>query len=215
MRLRELIEAPDSNMSSIFGKAIDQAKDIEAGIDPRTGYSFDAPSGGGVNSSIPSTGEPNNPGSTGGLRFSSSALTTLNGSQSRMTKSSAGQAMAATIRRAENMARIFGGTITVNDAIAKSGTSRERETQGSQHFNGTALDLSTAGMDNATKLRLVAAAQRAGFTGFGFGNSILHVDTGPRRHWSYGNSSFAGVSVASLGRAVRNNQIIGGTRAVV
>jgi hypothetical protein len=153
-------------------------------------------------------GAPNNPGSAGDLRFSSAALTTLNGAQSDMTNASAGDNMQQTIRRAQEMARIFGSTITVNDAIAKQGTSRERETQGSQHFQGTALDLSTAGMDNATKLRLYNAAIAAGFKGFGFGEGILHVDTGNRRHWAYGNSTYGGVRVRDLGQLVATNQQI-------
>ena len=153
-------------------------------------------------------GAPNNPGSAGNLRFSSAALTTLNGAQSHMTNARAGDNMQQTIRRAQEMARIFGSTITVNDAIAKQGTSRERETQGSQHFQGTALDLSTAGMDNATQLRLYNAAIAAGFKGFGFGEGILHVDTGNRRHWAYGNSTYGGVRVRDLGQLVATNQQI-------
>ena len=160
------------------------------------------------------TDVPNNPGTDGEIRFASGALTTLNGQQSSMTTPAAAQQMQATLARARRMAGYFGSTITINDAIAKRGTSRETQTQGSQHFHGNALDISTANMSDADKLRLVNAAQRAGFTGFGFGNSILHVDTGPRRHWSYGNSNYGGVSVASLGRAVRANQIVGSGTAV-
>ena len=151
---------------------------------------------------------PNNPGSVGKLKFSKAALTTLNGSQSKMTNAKAGDNMQQTIRRAQKMADFFGGTIMVNDAIAKQGTSRERDTQRSQHFQGTALDLSTAGMDNATQLRLYNAAISAGFKGFGFGAGILHVDTGQRRHWAYGNSTYGGVKVADLGRLARSNQRI-------
>ena len=213
MRFSEIYEAPqpsadaNSGLAGVFGAQIDHNKEWNRELEFRkgSGSSFGV-STGGVNGGL--DGGPGNPGTAGNLRFAKGALTKMNGSQSDMTRSTAGQAMQATIRRAQNMARIFGGTITVNDAIAKRGTSRERETQGSQHFAGTALDLSTAGMDNETKLRLVAAAQRAGFTGFGFGNGILHVDTGPRRHWSYGNSSFGGVSVASLGAAVRAGRAV-------
>jgi hypothetical protein len=212
MRFSEIYEAPQpadatSGLAGVFGAQIDHNKQWNQELEFRkgSGSSFGV-STGGVNGGL--DGGLGNPGTAGNLRFAKGALTRMNGSQSDMTRSTAGQAMQATIRRAQNMARIFGGTITVNDAIAKRGTSRERETQSSQHFNGTALDISTAGMDNETKLRLVAAAQRAGFTGFGFGNGILHVDTGPRRHWSYGNSSFGGVSVASLGAAVRAGKAV-------
>jgi hypothetical protein len=93
----------------------------------------------------------------------------------------------------------FGRQIVINDAIAKSGTSRETQTPGSRHFQGDALDLSTAGMSNADKIRLYEEARRAGFTGFGFGNNILHVDLGASRAWAYGNSTYGGRSVCSLG----------------
>lgn len=123
---------------------------------------------------------------------------------SRMTQGDAGQEMATTLRMARRMAAIFGQPLTINDGIALSGTSRERETQGSQHFHGTALDLSTDGLSNEQKLQMVNAALQAGFTGFGFGASILHIDRGTRRHWAYGNSTFGGQSVASLGSTVAN-----------
>lgn len=212
MRFSEIYEAPQptdatSGLAGVFGQQIDHNKQWNQELEFRKSSASDFGVGsGGVNGGL--DGGPGNPGTAGNLRFAQGALTRLNGMQSDMTRGSAGQAMQATIRRAQNMARIFGGTITVNDAIAKRGTSRERNTQGSQHFVGTALDLSTAGMDNETKLRLVSAAQRAGFTGFGFGNSILHVDTGPRRHWAYGNSRYGGVSVASLGSAVRAGRAV-------
>lgn len=132
-------------------------------------------------------------------------LFTLNGTQSANTTPTAGDVMQnQTLPRARRMAAIFGGPITINDAIAKRGTSRESQTQGSMHFHGKALDISTAGMTDQQKLQLVNAALQAGFSGFGFGTNILHVDTGPRRHWAYGNSSFGGLSVAQLGNTVRS-----------
>jgi hypothetical protein len=96
------------------------------------------------------------------------------------------------------------GPIVINDAIAKAGTSRERETTGSRHFHGDALDLSTAGMSNGDKIRLYEEARRAGFTGFGFGNTILHVDLGPRRGWSYNNNSYGGRDVQQLINSTTN-----------
>ena len=151
---------------------------------------------------------PNNPGSTGKLKFSDKALTSLNGEQSDMTVGTADSAMRSTLRRAQQMADNFGGEITINDAIARRGSSREVQTRGSQHFQGTALDVSTAGMSNQQKLQLYNAAITAGFTGFGFGVNILHVDTGPRRFWSYGNRGYGGVQVASLGRLAKTNRRI-------
>jgi hypothetical protein len=44
----------------------------------------------------------------------------------------------------------------------------------------------------------VAAATKAGFKGFGFGNTILHIDIGVRRVWSYDNTHFAGREVGSI-----------------
>lgn len=92
----------------------------------------------------------------------------------------------------------FGRSVMINDAIAKAGSSRESQTSNSRHFYGDALDLSTAGMSNADKLRLFEAAKRAGFTGFGFGNNILHVDLGPNRGWAYGNATYGGRPVSQL-----------------
>lgn len=151
---------------------------------------------------------PGNPGG-GPTDIRSNALFTLDGSQSRMVRPNAGEIMQRdTLPRFRRMQQAFGRSITINDAIARSGTSRETQTQGSQHFAGRALDLSTAGMSNQDKLRLVRAAQQAGFTGFGFGANILHVDTGPRRSWAYGNSTYGGISVAELGSAVRSGRAV-------
>jgi archaellum component FlaC len=97
---------------------------------------------------------------------------------------------------------IFGQQVTIVDAIAKAGTSREAGTPNSQHFYGRALDLSLQGMDNATRIKLVQAALATGFTGFGFGENILHVDIGPRRSWAYGNTEFAGRPIAEMQQMV-------------
>lgn len=93
---------------------------------------------------------------------------------------------------------LFGAGIVINDAIAKEGTSREGNTPGSRHFHGDALDISTKGLSNAQKLKLVESFKKAGFTGFGFGNTILHVDMGKSRAWNYNNTKFAGVPVADM-----------------
>ena len=93
----------------------------------------------------------------------------------------------------------FGRPVVINDGIAKAGTSRETETQNSRHFFGDALDLSTRGMSNADQIRLYEQAKKCGFKGFGFGSTILHVDLGASRAWAYGNTSYGGQSVCSLG----------------
>lgn len=153
---------------------------------------------------------PDPEGGSGSLRANQSMgpLFDIDGSESRLTQRDADVEMEQTIAMARRMADIFGQSVTINDAIAKAGTSRERDTQGSQHFHGTALDLDVSGFSDEEKLQLVSAAMQAGFTGFGFGNSILHVDRGPRRHWSYGNNSFGGVSVARLGNVVRTGRSV-------
>lgn len=92
----------------------------------------------------------------------------------------------------------FGRPITINDGIVKTGSSRESGRRGSQHFNGNALDLSTRGLSNDDKLRLFREAKNAGFTGFGFGENILHVDMGPQRAWAYNNSTYGGQPVSEL-----------------
>lgn len=92
----------------------------------------------------------------------------------------------------ESFKAVTGKDVVINDAIAKSGTSRERNTKGSRHFHGDAIDLSTRGMSDKEKQLLVEKAKAAGFTGFGFGENILHVDMGPKRAWSYGNPYFGG-----------------------
>lgn len=58
----------------------------------------------------------------------------------------------------------------------------------SQHKR-LAFDVVLRGHDPA---RLLAAARAAGFTGFGFGNTFLHLDTRVRpAHWFYGQRSKA------------------------
>ncbi len=100
----------------------------------------------------------------------------------------------------------FGGTLMINDAIAKKGTSRETSTKGSRHFHGDAIDISVAGMSDADKQRLVESAMSVGFQGFGFGRNILHIDMGGRRAWAYGNKSFGGMSVEEIKAKIRGGK---------
>lgn len=123
----------------------------------------------------------------------------LDGRESRKTTPEAGRNMAALLKtNFDTLQKVFGAELTINDAIAKKGTSRERKTPGSQHFHGKALDISLAGMSDSDRIRLVRAAREAGFTGFGFGQNILHVDVGPSRSWSYKNSTFGGLPVSTV-----------------
>ena len=99
------------------------------------------------------------------------------------------------------MQEFYGGKLFINDALAKAGTSREGSTPNSQHFFGKALDIDISKMSNPQKIKLVDAAKKAGFTGFGFGNTILHIDTGAKRSWKYSNTTFAGKSYAGYWRS--------------
>lgn len=215
MRFREILEVEDagSSLGDIFSTQIDAIRDYNSDVDAAAADAQFRANNPGIGSST--GGEfgdsPNElPAATGRgngrvvPNTNMSPLFVLNNQASRMCTPDAGERMQRdTIPRARRMAGFFGATVVVNDAIAKSGTSREGETQGSQHFRGRALDIDVSGYNNTQRLQLVDAALRAGFTGFGFGNSILHVDTGPRRHWAYGNGSYGGMSVADLGGMVR------------
>lgn len=121
-------------------------------------------------------------------------LFTMEGA-SHMTSPHAAEAMDALLRGP--YARLTSSLpfpLVINDAIARAGTSREHNTPGSQHFQGRAIDISLAGLDDNQRLALVRAAHAAGFTGFGFGRNILHIDLGPARSWNYssGSDTFAG-----------------------
>lgn len=72
--------------------------------------------------------------------------------------------------------RRLGRTLVIRDAIAKGGTSRESETPGSRHFEGSALDIDITNMNYQERLRLVQEAMQLGFRGFGFGNGTMHID---------------------------------------
>ena len=144
-------------------------------------------------------------GSTGSTQTADASGVPTNGNPlfsmdgaSRMTQDDAAQEMQRTLQQYRRMTAMLDFPVKVNDAISKKGTSRERETPGSQHFHGTALDLSIAGLSQDQVKRLMVAAKQVGFTGFGFGSSILHVDRGPSRTWDYGNNQFAGMNLQAV-----------------
>jgi hypothetical protein len=69
----------------------------------------------------------------------------------------------------------------------------------SKHKIGKALDVKVpaAGRPGASgaiqwRRAFVAAAQRAGFTGFGLGVGTIHIDTGPARWWTYSGGAMVG-----------------------
>lgn len=55
----------------------------------------------------------------------------------------------------------------------------------SQHLYGRALDVFVTQKD---RVKFYEAAKSAGFTGFGWGNNIVHIDMGPKRWWTYDNN---------------------------
>ena len=118
---------------------------------------------------------------------------------SLLTKPEAPKRMDSLLQGAfQTLQQNFGAELMINDALPKKGSTREKNTPNSRHFHGDAVDVSVAGMSDSEKLKLVAAAKKAGFKGFGFGNNILHIDMGRNRGWSYGNDLFAGKPVSDL-----------------
>lgn len=105
--------------------------------------------------------------------------------------------------------QLFGRSVTINDALPKVGSSREKQTPNSQHFHGKALDLDISSMNNQTQLKLLQAALDAGFTGIGLGDRILHVDMGPKRSWDYDNARFAGLPVDTVKGMVAKGSVLG------
>lgn len=63
--------------------------------------------------------------------------------------------------------------------------------KGSQHLHGNAFDVSTAGMSQDDRIRLMQQARQAGFGGIGVYDNSLHFDVGAERAWgpSYGRDS--------------------------
>jgi hypothetical protein len=138
-------------------------------------------------------------------------LTTMQGA-STMTQPYAEERMAQVLSGPfQQLQQFFGAPITINDAIAMEGTSRESDTPGSRHFHGDALDLNISGMSAEEQLRLVRAAHAAGFRGFGFGENvgILHIDMGAARSWAYGGETFAGLPIAEVQAMVANGDFSG------
>lgn len=201
------VNTPQSQIQVLLGDVDDRELTLipsDSSADPRNGANgSDGTSGGGNPSGGGST--TGNPSGGGNGPASPDALFEADGTQSAMCSADCQQNMEnSTLPKHEQMEAYCGFSIRINDAIAKTGTSRERSTPGSQHFRGNALDLSIRGLSNDQALKMVEAGKSVGFTGFGFGNTILHVDTGPARHWNYGNSRYAGVRCSRLGNYVIN-----------
>lgn len=88
----------------------------------------------------------------------------------------------------------WGGELVIVDALPHLDTDRRPPSRGgsSQHWFGRAIDIDVTGMTNNEQNKLAAAAAKAGFRGFGFGNTILHLDIGRKRRWNYQNANWAG-----------------------
>ena len=125
---------------------------------------------------------------------------------SKLTKPYAEEKMMELLNTSyQELTKLFGSEIIINDAIPKVGSSREKNTPDSRHFHGDAIDVSVQGLSDSQKLKLVADAKKAGFTGFGFGNNILHIDMGRNRGWAYGNDLFGGNKVSELIKQIKEN----------
>lgn len=214
------VQTGQTNIEMLIGDKDDRAFTVipnDPAADSRNVSGGSSTSSGGTNSSggSNSTGsgsggsgqtDGSSNGHNGGTRAPSGGpLFTFDGSQATQCRSDAEEIMQNdTLPRHKRLEAAMGRSITINDAIAKSSTSRVNETPGSQHFFGRALDLSIRGFSDADKLKLAKSAKEVGFTGFGFGGTILHVDTGTPRHWTYnGMTYWAGKRISALGSWVR------------
>jgi hypothetical protein len=130
---------------------------------------------------------------------------------SHMTKDYAAENMKETLVKFERVKNSFKEkhpevTLKINDAIAKQYTTREKKTPDSQHFEGKALDVSIRNLTQQQQDDLVFTAQEEGFTSFGFGQSILHMDYRPERSfWAYENTfRFGTKSIGEWGSIVKD-----------
>ena len=115
--------------------------------------------------------------------------------------------------------------VRINDALVHAGSTRENTRpptgtgSGSQHFHGTALDVSIVGMSKKQKIALWKAAYEEGFRGFGFGNNILHMDMSNARVWGYGeiakNKVWEGISFKDLKQGIASAGPRGGDNFIV
>ena len=201
------VNTPQSQIQVLLGDVDDRELTLipnDAQADTRNGANGSDGTSGGSNPSG-TGGTSGNPSGGGQAPAPSGALFEADGSQSAMCSSDCQENLEnSTMPKFREMEAFCGFSITINDAIAKNGTSRERSTPGSQHFRGNALDLSTRGKSAEQALKMVEAGKNVGFTGFGFGNTILHVDSGPARYWNYGNSRYGGIRCTRLGNYVIN-----------
>ncbi|MFV0321541.1 MAG: YcbK family protein [Alphaproteobacteria bacterium] len=65
----------------------------------------------------------------------------------------------------------------------------------SQHVQGLAFDVR---VPMHRRAQFYSAANKAGFTAYGWGNNTVHIDMGPKRWWTYDN---AGKAVSGAAKA--------------
>ena len=74
--------------------------------------------------------------------------------------------------------------LTINSAVRC--TSHNLSVGGgarSQHLSGRAFDIDLHNFTDEERLELVALAKQVGFTGFGYYDNFIHIDTGTKRKW--------------------------------
>jgi hypothetical protein len=76
--------------------------------------------------------------------------------------------------------------LAINSGLRDPKTAGPTSAKHSQHYLGKAVDLGGINsLDDTTRSQLVRELYNSGFRGFGFGNTILHADMGPKRYWTY------------------------------
>ena len=136
-------------------------------------------------------------------------LFVFDGGESDMTKSSAEQDIIKTLEMYKEMVALLPFDVPIIDAIAKDGTSRERNRKGSQHFHGKALDLRVRYLSDEQKHELVKAASTVGFTSMGLGERSLHIDwRSDKAYWPY-TSTYGGIRTSKIGRWIKKGGVYG------
>ncbi len=81
----------------------------------------------------------------------------------------------------ERLRELMGVPLTINSAYRSPAHNRKiGGADNSMHVQGRAFDISVKGHEPSA---VYTAALHAGFTGFGFYRTFLHVDTGAKRSW--------------------------------
>lgn len=87
------------------------------------------------------------------------------------------------LNKLERMRKIVGKPLIINSAYRSPRHNKKIGGKpNSMHVQGRAFDVSIKGHNPAI---LYQIALTAGFTGFGFARTYLHVDTGAKRYWEY------------------------------